>query len=136
MTKVKICASFNDITMTLQILILQKYIEKPKTLIIKYKFMNNCCYLFFWYITFISIMLNDLLLLVNTFEFFKFWNTCNKNDMKSYFHLNKYFMKSHITYLITYIGNKSNKESEENGIHRSSKYGITNQQISMNLNIL
>lgn len=45
-------------------------------------------------------------------------------------------MKSHITYLITYIGNKSNKESEENGIHRSSKYGITNQQISMNLNIL
>ena len=47
MTKVKICAPFNDITMTLQVLMLQKYIEKPKTLIIKYKFMNNCYYLFF-----------------------------------------------------------------------------------------
>lgn len=47
MTKVKICASFNDITMKLQVLILQKYIEKPKTLIIKYKFMNNYYYLLF-----------------------------------------------------------------------------------------
>ena len=72
MTKVKICASFNDITMKLQVLISQKYIEKPKTLIIKYKFMNNCYYLLFWYITFISVMLNDLLLLVNTFKFLKF----------------------------------------------------------------
>ena len=72
MTKVKICASFNDITMKLQVLILQKYIEKPKTLIIKYKFMNNYYYLLFWYITFISVMLNDLFLLVNTFEFLKF----------------------------------------------------------------
>ena len=47
MTKVKICASFNDITMKLQVLISQKYIEKPKTLIIKYKFMNNYYYLLF-----------------------------------------------------------------------------------------
>ena len=31
-----------------------------------------------------------------------------------------------ITYLITYTGNKLNKESEGNKIHRSSKYGITN----------
>lgn len=57
--------------------------------------------------------------------------------MKSYFHLNKYFMKFNITYIITQTGNKLIKqESEDNKIHRSSKYGITNQQVNMNLNIL